>query len=119
MTMFEKPACPECGSHDVLPIVYGLPSPELEGKAIMGEVMLGVRRVWRRPGLGCRPAELMAGPETETPLQVWMRKVRQTPACHKTRATRVAEWVLPAIKDKHLKFLSIISQYCRMVLIEY
>jgi len=41
MTIFEKPACPECGSHDVVPIIYGLPGPELETRAVMGEVMLG------------------------------------------------------------------------------
>lgn len=41
MTMFEKPACPECGSHDVIPIIYGLPSPETETRAALGEVMLG------------------------------------------------------------------------------
>ena len=55
MSKFEKPACPECGSHDVLPIVYGLPGPELEGKAIMGEVLLGGCVVFGSdPDLGCR-----------------------------------------------------------------
>ncbi|MCI0480533.1 MAG: hypothetical protein L0213_02970 [Candidatus Dadabacteria bacterium] len=55
MSKYEKPACPECGSHDVLPIVYGLPGPELEGKAIMGEVMLGGCVVFGNdPDLGCR-----------------------------------------------------------------
>jgi hypothetical protein len=41
MTKFEKPACPECGSHDVLPIVYGLPSPETMHRAVLGELVLG------------------------------------------------------------------------------
>ena len=41
MTNFEKPVCPECGSHDVLPIVYGLPTPETEQRAMMGELVLG------------------------------------------------------------------------------
>jgi len=41
MTAIEKPACPECGSHDVLPIVYGLPSPETEQRAMLGELVLG------------------------------------------------------------------------------
>lgn len=55
MSKFEKPACPECGSHDVLPIVYGLPGPELEGKAVMGEVLLGGCVVFGSdPDLGCR-----------------------------------------------------------------
>jgi hypothetical protein len=55
MTMFEKPACPECGSHDVLPIVYGLPGPELEARAVRGEVVLGGCIVYdNAPDLGCK-----------------------------------------------------------------
>jgi hypothetical protein len=41
MTIFEKPACPECGSHDVKPIIYGLPTPETMHRAMLGEVALG------------------------------------------------------------------------------
>ena len=33
--------CPECGSEDVLPIIYGLPAPETEERAQRGEVRLG------------------------------------------------------------------------------
>ncbi len=33
--------CGECGSHDVVPIVYGLPGPELIEQAEAGEVVLG------------------------------------------------------------------------------
>lgn len=36
-----RPTCPECGSADVVPIVYGLPSPELIEEAKRGEVSLG------------------------------------------------------------------------------
>ena len=55
MSKYEKPACPECGSHDVLPIVYGLPGPELQTKALMGEVMLGGCIVYdSAPDLGCK-----------------------------------------------------------------
>jgi hypothetical protein len=54
MSKFEKPACPECGSRDVLPIVYGLPGPELEARALRGEVMLGGCVVFdSSPDLGC------------------------------------------------------------------
>ncbi|MEW6144575.1 MAG: hypothetical protein AB1598_06100 [Thermodesulfobacteriota bacterium] len=53
--MFEKPACPECGSHDVLPIVYGLPGPELEARAVRGEVVLGGCIVYdSAPDLHCK-----------------------------------------------------------------
>jgi hypothetical protein len=33
--------CPRCGSRDVLPIVYGLPGPELTEESIAGRVALG------------------------------------------------------------------------------
>jgi hypothetical protein len=33
--------CPECGSGDVVPIVYGLPGQELQQQAERGEVVLG------------------------------------------------------------------------------
>ncbi len=55
MSKFEKTACPECGSHDVVPIIYGLPGPDLEARAIMGEVMLGGCVVFGSdPDLGCK-----------------------------------------------------------------
>lgn len=34
-------SCPECGSRQLVPIVYGLPSPELEQRARRQEVALG------------------------------------------------------------------------------
>ncbi len=33
--------CPRCGSQDVLPIVYGLPGPELTEESLAGKVALG------------------------------------------------------------------------------
>jgi len=33
--------CKKCGSEKILPVVYGLPTPETFGRAIMGEVLLG------------------------------------------------------------------------------
>jgi hypothetical protein len=41
MGVFENPECPECGSEEVIPIVYGLPRPEIVRKAVYGEVILG------------------------------------------------------------------------------
>jgi hypothetical protein len=35
------PACPKCGSRDVLPIVYELPGPDLTEESITGTVALG------------------------------------------------------------------------------
>ena len=37
----KKRACPECGSEDVVPIVYGMPGPELREQSDRGEVALG------------------------------------------------------------------------------
>jgi len=37
----KRPTCPACGSADVLPIEYGLPTPELAEEAKRGEVVLG------------------------------------------------------------------------------
>ena len=37
----ENPVCPECGSEDVIPIVYGKPGTELIERADKGEVILG------------------------------------------------------------------------------
>jgi hypothetical protein len=33
--------CPKCGSHDVVPIVYGYPSSEMEREADKGLIELG------------------------------------------------------------------------------
>ena len=35
------PVCPECGSDNSIPIIYGKPSTELIEKAEKGEVILG------------------------------------------------------------------------------
>jgi hypothetical protein len=35
------PKCPQCDGDHVVPIVYGLPGPELEQEAMRGEVVLG------------------------------------------------------------------------------
>jgi hypothetical protein len=35
------PPCPACGATDVVPIVYGYPSPELTAESLRGEVVLG------------------------------------------------------------------------------
>ena len=36
-----KPACPKCGSLDVVPIEYGYPGPEMMAEAARGEIALG------------------------------------------------------------------------------
>jgi hypothetical protein len=38
--------CQRCGSAEVLPIAYGLPSRKLVGAAVAGRVVLGGRAVW-------------------------------------------------------------------------
>ena len=35
------PKCPKCGSNDIVPIVYGMPSDELFEKEGVHEVLLG------------------------------------------------------------------------------
>lgn len=35
------PSCPKCGSHHVVPIVYGYPAPETAHRAGAGEIRLG------------------------------------------------------------------------------
>ena len=35
------PVCPNCGSTEYIPIIYGEPSPELMEQAEKGEVVLG------------------------------------------------------------------------------
>ncbi len=43
----EAPAkCPRCGSDEVLPIVYGMPSEEGIEKSAAGRVLLGGCMVW-------------------------------------------------------------------------
>jgi len=41
-----KPACPQCGSHKVVPVVYGLLNPELEKTLKKGRAILGDRHEW-------------------------------------------------------------------------
>jgi len=48
-----KPTCPQCGSQDLVPIVYGLPGPDLSKAAQRGEVVLG-GRVLGAPNRACR-----------------------------------------------------------------
>ncbi len=38
--------CPRCHSDEVLPIVYGMPGPELVEESIAGRVALGGCMVW-------------------------------------------------------------------------
>ena len=33
--------CPQCGSKDFVPVIYGLPFPETVERALLGEVVLG------------------------------------------------------------------------------
>ena len=35
------PVCPKCSSKNIIPIVFGLPGPELEAEAMAGKVSLG------------------------------------------------------------------------------
>jgi hypothetical protein len=39
-SLLQRPCCPDCGAGDVVPIVVGLPDPELMGAADAGEVVL-------------------------------------------------------------------------------
>jgi hypothetical protein len=51
----DTPNCPHCGSHDVIPVVYGLPDEELEELARRGSVWLGGCIVWAgQPEWKCR-----------------------------------------------------------------
>ena len=45
--------CQRCGSAEVLPIAYGLPSRKLVGAAEAGRVVLGGRAVWTEAPTGC------------------------------------------------------------------
>jgi len=38
--------CPRCHSDEVLPVAYGLPSPEMVEESIAGRVLLGGSTVW-------------------------------------------------------------------------
>ncbi len=42
----KKPTCPKCQSNAVLPILYGLPSREMEEAHRQGEIELGGCIVW-------------------------------------------------------------------------
>jgi hypothetical protein len=42
----KKPICPLCGSGEIIPIVYGLPGPELVEKSEKDKVILGGCMVW-------------------------------------------------------------------------
>ncbi len=37
----ERPACPNCGARQAIPILYGLPSPAMQEAADRGEIVLG------------------------------------------------------------------------------
>ena len=37
----DRAACPQCGSEQIVPIVYGYPGPGLQKEAEQGEVELG------------------------------------------------------------------------------
>jgi hypothetical protein len=58
MTDEKKPAppCPACKSARVVPVVFGMPGPELAARAARGEVVLGGCMVWgdeRDPKWAC------------------------------------------------------------------
>ncbi len=38
--------CPRCQSDEVLPIAYGLPSPEMVQESMAGRVKLGGSTIW-------------------------------------------------------------------------
>jgi hypothetical protein len=44
--MDNPPTCPRCSSDEVLPIAYGLPSPQMVEESVAGRVLLGGRAVW-------------------------------------------------------------------------
>jgi len=44
--MESPPACPRCNSDEVIPIVYGMPSPQLVEESRAGRVALSGRVVW-------------------------------------------------------------------------
>jgi hypothetical protein len=46
MSMNDVKRCPWCGSDEVLPIAYGLPSPQMIEESIAGRLLLGGDMVW-------------------------------------------------------------------------
>ncbi len=51
----KKPACPLCGSKEIVPIVHGYPGPELEKEARKGKVVLGDCMDWEgQPKWHCK-----------------------------------------------------------------
>ena len=38
--------CPRCNSDEVVPILYGMPSPEMVEESRAGRVALGAREAW-------------------------------------------------------------------------
>jgi hypothetical protein len=67
--MEPPPTCPRCHSDEVIPIVYGVPGPELVEESRAGRVALGGRVVWPEApkwrcvacGLEWRDEELPSG----------------------------------------------------------
>lgn len=52
------PACPQCGSHKILPIIYGTPGPELKRALRSGQAIMGRREEWEgQPQWHCRECE--------------------------------------------------------------
>jgi len=50
--------CPSCGSHDIVPIRYGLPGSDMFQRAERGEIILGGCEVdATSPNLKCRECE--------------------------------------------------------------
>jgi len=39
--MKKNPKCPKCGADETIPIIYGLPTPDMGEKYARGEVILG------------------------------------------------------------------------------
>lgn len=44
--MENPPKCPRCHSDEVLPIAYGMPSPEMVEESAAGRVALGGCAIW-------------------------------------------------------------------------
>jgi hypothetical protein len=61
--MLKSQACPKCGSHDRIPIVYGYPTKESMARAGRGELALGGCLVDdRNPRWECRACGTRWGP---------------------------------------------------------
>lgn len=53
-----QPSCPQCGAQETVPIVYGLPGPELFDQAEAGEVILGGCMIaFGNPDYTCRACD--------------------------------------------------------------